>query len=192
MTSAGFSRFGLLGVTFMPKTTVASRILLVVPLHTSLLRVRSCFRKRVFTASCTDAQGSLMTRILRSALLALLAVSVAGCVFHRVEVTPMKPPDQTSIVGPLKAHLRDGSTVVYAPGVVVTVMGETLRGAGMRYDYAITEAVKVERVPLDVVVGMERFETKVNRSTTILASIGGAWLVWGASVSLLMWAAGGP
>ena len=132
-----------------------------------------------------------MTRIVRSALLAVLVVSAAGCVFHRVEVLPVKPADQASIVGPLKAHLRDGSTVVYAPGAIVVVTGGTLRGAGMRYNLAATEAIHVESVPLDMVVGMERFETRVNQSTSILASIGAAWLVWAVSVVLLLWAAGG-
>jgi hypothetical protein len=39
--------------------------------------------------------------------------------------------------------------------------------------------------------GLERFETRVNRSTSILASIGTAWLVWAVSAVLLMLAAGG-
>ena len=103
----------------------------------------------------------------------------------------MKPADQASIVGPLKAHLKDGSTVVYAPSAIVVITGGTLRGAGMRYNLAATEAVRVETVPLDMVVGMERFETRVNQSTSILASIGAAWLVWVTSAVLLMWAAGG-
>ena len=82
--------------------------------------------------------------------------------------------------------------MVYAPGAIVVVTGGTLRGAGMRYNLAATEAIQVESVPLDLVVGMERFETRVNQSTSILASIGAAWLVWAVSAVLLMWAAGGP
>src|SRR5512138_2213048 len=132
-----------------------------------------------------------MMTTVRTALVALLALSFAGCVFHRVEVAPVKPADQASIVGPLKVHLTDGSTVMYAPGAVVTVTGGTLRGAGTRYNYALTETVRVGSVPLDMVVGMERFSTEVNHSTSILGSIGAAWLVWGTATVLLMWASGG-
>jgi hypothetical protein len=81
---------------------------------------------------------------------------------------------------------------MYAPGVVVTVTGGTLRGAGTSYNYALTETVHVESVPLETVVGMERFSTEVNHSTSILGSLGAAWLVWGLAATLLMWAAGGP
>jgi hypothetical protein len=71
--------------------------------------------------------------------------------------------------------LKDGSTVVYAPGVIVMVTGETLRGSGMRYNHALTEAAQVERVPLEMVVALERFETEVNRPATIAASIAASY-----------------
>jgi len=137
------------------------------------------------------ALGSSMTRIVRSALLAVLATSLTGCVFHRVEVTPVEPADQTSIVGPLKTHLKDGSTVMYAPGVVVTVTRGTLHGPGMRYNDALTEAMPVEDIPLEMVVGMERFATEVNRPASIMASIGLGWLAWSGLVILLLIAGGG-
>jgi hypothetical protein len=82
------------------------------------------------------------------------------------------------VVGPVKAHLRDGSTVVYPPGVVVTMMVGTLRGAGTRYNYALTDATPVESVPVEMVVGMERFETEVNRTATTVQS---AAVVFGAA-----------
>lgn len=116
-----------------------------------------------------------MTRLVRGALLVVFAISGAGCVFHRVEVHPVKPADQTRIVGPVKAHLRDGSTVVYAPGVSIIVTGQTLRGTGVRYNYALTETTRVESVPFEMVVGMERFETEVNRPATIAASIAASY-----------------
>jgi hypothetical protein len=116
-----------------------------------------------------------MTRVVHGALLVAFAMSAAGCVFHRVEVQPVTPTDQMVIVGPVKAHLRDGSTVVYAPGVVVTVTGHILRGGGMRYNYAATEATRVDSVPVEMVVGMERFGTLVNRPATISASIAASY-----------------
>lgn len=116
-----------------------------------------------------------MTRLVRGSLLVALAVSGDGCVFHRVGVRPVEPADQIDMVGPVKAHLRDGSTVVYAPGVSIIVTGQTLRGAGMRYNYALTETTRVDSVPLEMVVGMERFETEVNRPATIAASIAASY-----------------
>lgn len=104
-------------------------------------------------------------------------MSAAGCVFHRVAIQPVVPTDQTVIVGPVKAHLSDGSTVVYAPGVIVTVTGQMLHGVGMRYNYAASEATRVESVPVEMVVGMERFMTTVNRPATIAGSVGASYLI---------------
>lgn len=119
--------------------------------------------------------GGLMPRVVRGALVGVVAISAAACVFHRVEVQPLKPANQITIVGPVKAHLRDGATVVYAPGVVVIVIDQTVRGAGVRYNYALTEAARVEEVPLDMVVEMERFGTVVNRPASIAASIAASY-----------------
>jgi hypothetical protein len=115
--------------------------------------------------------GKPMTRVVPGALLLATVVSAAACVSHRVEVRPLMPTDRMVVVGPVKVHLRDGSIVVYAPDVVVTVTAGTLRGAGMRYNYALTEAAPVERVPVEMIVGMERFGTEVNRTATALQSV---------------------
>jgi hypothetical protein len=124
-----------------------------------------------------------MTWVVRSALLVAFAISAAGCVFHRVEVQPVTPVDQGSLVGPVKAHLRDGSTVVYAPGVIVIATGQTLRGAGRRYDHTLTGATPVESVSLEEVVGMERFVTEVNRPATIATSLAASY---GVTMSVLL------
>ncbi len=64
-------------------------------------------------------------------LLGVLAISTTACfVFHRVEVKEVAPRDAVVVTSPVKAHLKDGSTVVYAKGV--TVSGGSLRGAGLR------------------------------------------------------------
>ena len=95
--------------------------------------------------------------------------SFAGCVWisHRLEVQKVDPHNAVTITTPVKAHLKDGSTVVYRTGV--TVLATSLSGPGDRYDVALAQS-KVDSVPLDDVVGMESFETKVNTTQSIVVS----------------------
>lgn len=124
-----------------------------------------------------------MKRSLFAAILAALAISTAGCVvFHRVQVDQVIPRDAVAVTSPVKAHLKDGSTVVYANGV--TVSGGMLRGVGIRYDVALKQSNNGDSIPLDSVVGMESYQTRVDRSKTVIVStlltagsvIGGALL----------------
>ena len=80
-----------------------------------------------------------MKRFLVSAVLGAFVMSAAGCfVFHHVDVQQVVPRDAVVVTSPVKAHLKDGSTVVYAYGV--TVSGGTLRGAGVRYDVTLKQS----------------------------------------------------
>jgi hypothetical protein len=72
------------------------------------------------------------------------------------------------VTTPVKAHLSDGSTVVYPDGV--RVEGNALRGAGERYNIALTGSAPVSAVPLDEVVAMESFRTEVRMAESILVS----------------------
>ncbi|HEY6343893.1 MAG TPA: hypothetical protein VIY49_20550 [Bryobacteraceae bacterium] len=101
-------------------------------------------------------------------LLCVSALAAVSCVFHRVEVKQVVPSDGVVVSSPVKAHLKDGSTVVYAKGV--TVAGGALQGAGVRYDFALKQPVNVTSIPLDSVVGMESFQTKVNVAPTVLVN----------------------
>lgn len=109
-----------------------------------------------------------MNRFLFGALLGALAISAAGCVFHFVQVQQVVPRDAVVVTSPVKAHLKDGSTVVYANGV--NVSGGTLLGAGVRYDLALKQSTKVNTIPLDSVVGMESFQTRVNGVKTAIVT----------------------
>jgi hypothetical protein len=110
-----------------------------------------------------------MKRFLVRAVLGALVMSAAGCfVFHHVDVQQVVPRDAVVVTSPVKAHLKDGSTVVYANGV--TVSGGMLRGAGVRYDLALKQSPNVDSIPLDSVVGMESFRTRVNVAPTVIVS----------------------
>jgi hypothetical protein len=108
--------------------------------------------------------------IARLALVATALVA-AGCVVARgVAITPFAPTgsDSVTVRSPVKAHLLDASTVVFRTGV--TVVRDTVRGAGWRYDLMLAESTSVGRVPLDSVVAMESFKTEVDAAATFMYS----------------------
>ncbi len=109
-----------------------------------------------------------MKRFRVGALLGALALLPAGCVFHYVHVQQVAPQDAVAVTSPVKAHLKDGSTVVYAKGI--TISAGALHGAGTRYDIALKQPTYVDNIPLDTVVGMESFQTKVDGAKTAIVS----------------------
>lgn len=100
-----------------------------------------------------------------------VAVTVSSCVFRGTHVreVPVHEVDATRegtfIRTPAKAHLRDGSVVVFREGFAV--FPDTLRGAGMWYDAALLDSTPVAAVSLDDVVGVEAFHTRVNAPATV-------------------------
>ena len=84
----------------------------------------------------------------------------------------------------VKAHLTDGSTVVYLRGVEIA--DPWLLGVGTRYDLALRGS-PVDSLPLDSVVAMESFHETVRPVETVLLSGGAVLLVF---ILLLSQAAG--
>lgn len=106
-------------------------------------------------------------------------VLLTGCfIFRTVEVEPVstEDPGPTPVVveSAVKAHLVDGSTVLYEEGV--TIAGSFVRGTGTRWDLTLAESGRVLPIPLDSVVAMEAFHTGVDEAKTIgislLATVG--------------------
>ncbi len=65
---------------------------------------------------------SMPLPLLRGLLLLALLLYAGGCVwiFHRVDVEALEAqPDPVTVRSPVKAHLLDGSTVVYSNGLVI-------------------------------------------------------------------------
>jgi hypothetical protein len=98
------------------------------------------------------------------------AISVGACwVFHNLQIEPIKSSsDSVAVRSPVKAHLLDGSTVVFRNGV--TIVRDTVRGAGARYDLALRDTAMVNGVALDSIVGMESFRDYVKPAETIIVS----------------------
>jgi hypothetical protein len=102
-----------------------------------------------------------------------LAFALSACFIYRnVQVESLGRPVSSVyaviVSTPVKAHLIDGSTVVFRDGIRVT--GDTVWGVGTRYGLALRDSAAVTGLPLDSVVGMESFRTEVNTTSTILVS----------------------
>lgn len=108
--------------------------------------------------------------LLRALLLFGGAISVDACViFHTVKIEPIRwSTDSVTVRSPVKAHLLDGSTVVFRRGV--TIAGGAVRGAGARYNMVLADTTTVQSVPLDSVVGMESFRDYIRTGETIIVS----------------------
>jgi len=114
-----------------------------------------------------------------------LAVGLAtpGCVFQHVEVRPLAVEEKAQFVAsPVKAHLKDGSTVVFRDGV--SLAGGALQGQGLRYDIDLGPPTAVASVPFQSVAAVESFRTRKDVVASAVVSvvgvaagtIGGAYL----------------
>src|SRR6266550_3652235 len=118
----------------------------------------------------------------------VILVLASGCIqtFQGVKVTPVDLHNPVVVTTPVKAHLLDGSTVIYRDGA--TVDQRTVQGQGYRYDLTLRDSTLVSAISLDSIVGMEAFEQTTNTGAslvmTLLATAGGLALVAGAAVAI--------
>jgi hypothetical protein len=102
-----------------------------------------------------------------------LALVVSACfIAQNVEVfsveRPTGPGDTVIVDSPVKAHLIDGSVVVFPHGV--DLYDGAIFGEGTRFDMALRDSSEVTRLSLDSVVGIEAFETRTDAARTIIYS----------------------
>lgn len=117
------------------------------------------------------------TRQVRWVVVALvLTVSatavLGGCIFRSVRTEALSTTQPTAVRNPFKAHLVDGSVVVFEEGGAVGTRFVTGRGA--RYDAARRGPTPQDTVPLDSVLGLEVYQAHVNAAATLLGSLAGA------------------
>ena len=119
--------------------------------------------------------------LARSTLLALVLM-IASCIVHRVDVVPVDVSAEApiEISSPVKAHLYDGSTVVFPEGI--NVYDGKVHGQGEKFNVALENNKFVDEVALDEIAAMESFQTPVNAAATTAASTVGTagWLALGA------------
>lgn len=111
--------------------------------------------------------------VLRSIAIA----AIAGCtVYNTPSVTDNPLPARTDSVyvdAPVKAHLTDGSTVVYSGTILIA--RDTIRtletGTAMRYGLTLADSAPADALPLDSVVGMEIYENSVNGPASVMMTL---------------------
>jgi len=104
-------------------------------------------------------------------VLSCVLLLIANCVVRGpVTVKPLAVAEPVRVKSPVKAHLTDGSTIVYPDGV--SVAGGKLMGVGTQFDLTLKEVGRVGEVALEKVVALESFENTPNRGLTALASGG--------------------
>ena len=106
---------------------------------------------------------------VRSILFALMPV-IASCIVHRVDVVPVEVSAETpiEISSPVKAHLFDGSTVVFPEGI--SVYDGSVHGKGENFNIALENNKFIDEIALDEIAAMESFQTPVNVAATTVAS----------------------
>ena len=113
---------------------------------------------------------NLLKKYLLAGIVLVIGMSVAACVIvsHRIDVQRIDPLKDIEVKTPVKAHLRDGTTVVYPDGVKIS--GGMIHGQGVMADIALTQQKVVQAIPLEDVAGMESYRTGVNKTESILVS----------------------
>jgi hypothetical protein len=116
-------------------------------------------------------------------LLLGLAVIPACIIVREVKVAEVnRTSDSVRVRSPVKAHLIDGTTVVYSQGVILR--NSRLLGSGTRYDLTLGNPVPVTDLSLDSVIGLESFRTQVNNGATFAYSTLTVVGVFGAAVGI--------
>lgn len=118
--------------------------------------------------------------VLLSSLLLTSNCAVRG----RVGVKRVTPAaERVEIKSPVKAHLIDGSTVVFPTGLIIAE--GKLVGQGTQYDLTLEKSGVVVQVPLDRVLALESFENTLEKGLTVFATTGSTVLTLAAAVVLI-------
>jgi hypothetical protein len=111
---------------------------------------------------------SLLPRRLRSAVLLALLPVAAACVQRFQTLEPREVAAEAGAVRtPVRAHMYDGSIVVFPQGA--TVAAGSITGSGTRHKPGAA-AFAVQSVPIDSVIGVETFATSTQGAQSVLVS----------------------
>ncbi len=122
---------------------------------------------------------------MRKTIPALLATTAlaGGCLIQQPVVKSLDPAAVTQTTQtPVKAHLKDGSTIIYAYGVARR--GDAIITPGVRYLLGSSTPVSANTIPLDSIVGMELYSRNVNVPASVaLSLVGTAGAVLGTALA---------
>jgi hypothetical protein len=118
-----------------------------------------------------------VARRLVAAVVLLGVAGTAGCVHILVSLRPRPlalgteaAPNAGVIKSPLRAHLADGTTVVFRDGAVIA--GSSIIGRGLAYPLLNDlSPVRRDTIPLSSVVGVEMFEGKALVAQSVTLSL---------------------
>ena len=132
---------------------------------------------------------AITRKIVRATMKLVLTTAVTaggiGCIVQNAQVRPLDPKNPpVEVKSPVKAHLVDGSTVLYPNGV--RLENNVLVTPGIRYQLGSSTSVGSGRIPIDSVVGMEAFDTGVNTAGSVIMSLGVGVLGTVAAAGLLV------
>ena len=116
--------------------------------------------------------SATITRPVARALAPLLLALAGACTVGRVRVTDldaMPPYEGTPIRAHVRAHLADGSTVVFRRGA--RFERGRIRGRGERWGLGAGAPVASHGVALDSVVAVESFERRIDWRATVLLNL---------------------
>ena len=115
-----------------------------------------------------------MIRTLRALLLTSPFV-LGSCVmiFRASSVSEVDAPPEvgapTRVSTAMKAFMLDGSTIVYPDGALVS--RDSVLGPGTRYSLGLQDTTTTRSVPMDSLVGIEAFDSRVEPAATVIASV---------------------
>src|SRR5947209_6042485 len=118
-----------------------------------------------------SSHREVVVSTLRCLILAAVVALVAAClIVRRASIEEIeRTADSVTVISPVKAHLLDGTTVLYPDGV--TLARNILSGDGTRYDLALKQLGPAPDIPLDSVLGLETYQSGVNGPATIGVSL---------------------
>jgi hypothetical protein len=113
----------------------------------------------------------MLRRIFPLPLVITGCLLLSACIIRvrQIEVVPLAPEESVQVQSPVKAHLLDGSTVVFPHGIAVR--GDTVHGAGTAYDLRLQQVGSVSRIPLDRLAGMENYRASIDVPASVALSV---------------------
>lgn len=97
-----------------------------------------------------------------------LALLTSSCLVFKTGPNIRELRGPTVVESPVKAHLPDGSVVVFPEGAEHS--GDSLRGEGYHYDLSLDFLATRTSLPLDSVLGVETVEFGTDVASTVLVS----------------------
>ena len=131
----------------------------------------------------------LRRRLILLVLATLSPLVAAACIVAVSSGVQPSPLDKNQlrrsyfVTSPVRAHLVDGSTVVYAGGLTVSRDSIYDRDGSARRIGPLNEAIPLRAIPLDSVAGLEAYRSTINPiASTLTSTLGTAAGVFGGAL----------